>query len=252
MSDHLPVCIVRKHRKTRTQPHTISYRKWRNTDGHAFLDDLLNAPWTVLDMYEDPEDAVQYFNRTFVDVADAHVPLVKKKVKRQRQPIWMTPAIHGQLTKRDRLVKRARNVDTEESWAGYKEQRNAAFRAIRDAKSAFFKDAIERSKNSKDFWKVLKNAMGPNEKPSVSSVKREEFVIHDPEDIANTFNEFFASVASKYRSSSGGNADLKALKEFVQAKMPSSYTFEIPQISESFIMQYLSSIQPNKATGLDG
>ena len=93
--------------------------------------------------------------------------------------------------------------------------------------------------------------MGPNEKPSVSSVKREEFVIHDPEDIANTFNEFFASVASKYRSSSDGNADLKALKKFVQAKMPSCSTFEIPQISESFVMPYLSSIQPNKATGLD-
>ena len=35
----------------------------------------------VLDMFEDPDDATDYFNKTFLSVADAHAPLVQKRVK---------------------------------------------------------------------------------------------------------------------------------------------------------------------------
>ena len=95
MSDHLPVGIVTKYRKRSIQniEKTIKYRKWKNFSEQAFQDDLEKAPWNVLDMHDDPDDAIQFFNRTFLDVADDRVPLLTKRVKRQRQPTWMTPVI---------------------------------------------------------------------------------------------------------------------------------------------------------------
>ena len=95
MSDHLPVGIVTKYRKRSIQniEKTIKYRKWKNFSEQAFQDDLEKAPWNVLDMRDDPDEAIQFFNRTFLDVADDRVPLLTKRVKRQRQPTWMTPVI---------------------------------------------------------------------------------------------------------------------------------------------------------------
>ena len=95
MSDHLPVGIVTKYRKRSIQniEKTIKYRKWKNFSEQAFQDDLEKAPWNVLDMHDDPDEAIQFFNRTFLDVADDRVPLLTKRVKRQRQPTWMTPVI---------------------------------------------------------------------------------------------------------------------------------------------------------------
>ena len=95
MSDHLPVGIVTKYRKRSIQniEKTIKYRTWKNFSEQAFQDDLEKAPWNVLDMHDDPDDAIQFFNRTFLDVADDRVPLLTKRVKRQRQPTWMTPVL---------------------------------------------------------------------------------------------------------------------------------------------------------------
>ena len=95
MSDHLPVGIVTRYRKRSIQniEKTIKYRKWKNFSEQAFQDDLEKAPWNVLDMHDDPDEAIQFFNRTFLDVADDRVPLLTKRVKRQRQPTWMTPVI---------------------------------------------------------------------------------------------------------------------------------------------------------------
>lgn len=95
MSDHLPVGIVTKYRKRSIQniEKTMKYRKWKNFSEQAFQDDLEKAPWNVLDMHDDPDEAIQFFNRTFLDVADDRVPLLTKRVKRQRQPTWRTPVI---------------------------------------------------------------------------------------------------------------------------------------------------------------
>lgn len=74
---------MRKYRKRSIQniEMTIKYHKWKNFSEEAFQDDLEEAPWSVLDM----------FNRTFLYVADDHVPLLTKRVKRQGQSTWMTP-----------------------------------------------------------------------------------------------------------------------------------------------------------------
>ena len=126
MSDHLPVCIVRKYRKRSIQniEKTIKYRKWKNFSEQALQEDLEKAPWNVLDMYDDPNDAIQFCNRTFLDVADDHVPLLSKRVKRQREPAWMQPVILTNIVHRDRLLIKARELDTPELWKEYREQRN--------------------------------------------------------------------------------------------------------------------------------
>ena len=54
MSDHLPVCVVRKYQKRQkqSQHHTITYRDCKNFDEQAFLRDLNSAPWCTMEMFD--------------------------------------------------------------------------------------------------------------------------------------------------------------------------------------------------------
>ena len=96
--------------------------------------------------------------------------------------------------------------------------------------------------------------MGSNDKPTVSTIRTENKVTHEPLEIANAFNEFFVSVASKFRTSgeSDQEPEEKVLKEFVRTRISTAITFDTPKITPSFIGKYLSHLQTKKAAGLDG
>ena len=84
MSDHLPMCVVWKYQKRQkqSQHHTITYRDCKNFDEQAFLRDLNTAPWSSMEMFDDPDDALDFFNKMFLDIVDAHVPLVQERVRK--------------------------------------------------------------------------------------------------------------------------------------------------------------------------
>ena len=164
----------------------------------------------------------------------------------------MTTIIYRQIVQRDRLLKQARELDTLKVWQQYKEQRNITFRSIREAKRKFFHDCQENSQDPKEFWRLLKTAMGSNDKPTVSTIRTENNLTHDPLEIANALNEFFVSVASKFGTSSDQEPEQKVLKDFVRTRTSTAITFDIPKITPSFIGKYLSHFQTKKAAGLDG
>ena len=126
----------------------------------------------------------------------------------------MSPDIYGNIVQRDRLLKAARDQDTPEAWKAYKDQRNKTFRLIRSAKGNFFQDSQHNSTSPKEFWKHLKSALGTTLRPTVSAINVEERVSRDPVEIANAFNEFFVSVAAKFRSVAKMELDMRSLAEF--------------------------------------
>lgn len=90
-------------------------------------------------MRHDQDEAIQFFNWTFLDVAVDHVPLLTKR------EAWMTPVIHDIIVHRDSLLKKVPKLDTPE------EQRNEMFRSIRRTTRTFFHDSLENSRDSREF-----------------------------------------------------------------------------------------------------
>ena len=78
--------------------------------------------------------------------------------------------------------------------------------------------------------------------------------ILDPEQTADTFNKvFFVSIHESYNTTNiQSSYENKKLETFVQSKLPSDLNFEIPSISETFVKNQLASLDPKKATGIDG
>ena len=61
MSDHYPVCFVHKYRGIKSGKFShdeISYRNFKNLNHNEFVADLDNAPWSLLDMFDDVNEKV--------------------------------------------------------------------------------------------------------------------------------------------------------------------------------------------------
>ena len=151
------------------------------------------------------------------------------------------------IVHRDRLLKKARQLDTPDAWKECRVQRNKTFRSIRRANSSFFHDSLQNSRHSRNLrtlWVPLKAFYSRNTKRRLYHAQ--------PVKIANAINKFFVTVASKYQSSNDVDLQLTALKEFVRGRNSSAITFDIPEISHSAVFKHLSPLLPTKAPGPDG
>ena len=69
LSDHYPVCFVRHLRANYDRKHghtTIKYRSYKNFDEKAFLADLEVVPWSVIEQFDDVDDALDTWEKLFM------------------------------------------------------------------------------------------------------------------------------------------------------------------------------------------
>ena len=65
ISDHFPVIYTKRTNKNigKGPVHTtIKYRYLKNFNSDTFLEELSNQPWSLIDMFTDPDDALDTFN----------------------------------------------------------------------------------------------------------------------------------------------------------------------------------------------
>ena len=95
--DHYPVCFVRQLNASDVRKHghtTIKYRSYKHFD-------IGSVPWSIIEMFDDVDDALHAWEMLFMDVVKVHVPLRERRVKRLRQPGWLTDDITAAMSTRD-------------------------------------------------------------------------------------------------------------------------------------------------------
>ena len=88
ISDHSLIYCIVKAGVPKATPRTIEYRSYRGFDENAFIQDLNNVPWHIVDDENNVNDAVLTWNKLFTEVVDSHAPLKKRRVKGTTAP-WM-------------------------------------------------------------------------------------------------------------------------------------------------------------------
>ena len=197
ISDHFPVCLTRKITKDfdKGPVHKfISYRDTKSFDESAFVSDLENQPWSVIDIFDNANDALDYFSTLFNSVLSKHAPEKKKRVKKAKQPNWMTQDISDAMRKRDGY--KLRNTEQYRFW------RNKTKSLIHDSKINYYTNSINSNhKNPKQLWQNLHDITGKSIKQSTNFIDDENGIpIVDPEAIANRFNDHFTSLHEKHHS----------------------------------------------------
>lgn len=90
LSDHYPICFVHKARvpkSPKSHNDTVKYQSFKNLDRDRSIYDLNNAPWSLLDIFENVDDKLDTWELT------QHTPIVEKRVKRKKLPPWVNGTI---------------------------------------------------------------------------------------------------------------------------------------------------------------
>ena len=80
MSDHCLVFAVVKFKRDKVPPKIIITRNYKQVDTKALQQDMENAPWSVINIFDDIDDAAYAFNTLYNNIIKAHIPERKVKV----------------------------------------------------------------------------------------------------------------------------------------------------------------------------
>ena len=119
------------------------------------------------------------------------------------------------------------------------------------AKKETYQFKIEEGKDDpRSIWKIF-NEVGmknkENDKNMNSKIKLEENVITNESEVAEVFNNYFASKLKEPII----NSDFELLNSFIGSKVPSNTDFQIPFTNQTFIRKFLLNLNVRKSTGLD-
>ena len=130
------------------------------------------------------------------DIIDDMCPLKSMKLKDKGKP-WYTKELMERIHDKDLMRKRAKKNDRTEDWELAKRFRNETNRAIRNAKSDYIKESIEKNANdAKQFWKKI-NSILPSHNKGSSTINLIDTKLNKPvprEQTATYINNFFSTI----------------------------------------------------------
>ena len=134
----------------------------------------------------------------------------------------------------------------------FKKYRNILNRVIECSKRLYYKQLVKKNKqNSKKLWKIVNNIVSTK---STSSCKIKGVldecgeIVNDPKCVGNLMNKNFVNIADNL---------LKERKDVVDVKIDECFSdsvkndFVFSEISDSEIMNYIKTMNPNKSVRSD-
>ena len=106
----------------------------------------------------------------------------------------------------------------------------------------------KNSGNSREIWRTINQAMSCNTKTdnSITSIKTEERLISDTNEIAEVFNQHFTDIGPRLASKLDNSS--KSFEEYITTTRSS---FHLQAVDRDTVLKVLTSVSPAKATGLD-
>ena len=81
ISDHSMVYGEMTEKVKKPTTKALVHRQTKTTDFDNFSKDLLDAPWHVGEIFDDLDDAYDYWRNLFDSIANEHAPMRKKRVR---------------------------------------------------------------------------------------------------------------------------------------------------------------------------
>jgi len=109
ISDHDLVYVTLRLKKACSKPVYITTRSFKHYS-LVFNNDVLLAPWSIVDVFDDVEDKLYAFDLLFTEILDRHAPVKTFKACGKPNPC-VTDNIHGLMKTRDDWCKKAKKTN---------------------------------------------------------------------------------------------------------------------------------------------
>ena len=258
ISDHLPqfAIIPNMFGNISGNKSNIYERDWSKFDRENFILDYFSADWE--DLLKIDECNVDNSTKIYLDkinmLLDTYAPLKKinkYKLKFKSRP-WITLGLQKSISVKNKLLANFINkkdpILKEEFHTNYKKYRNLLSTLMKKSKQAYYDKYFERNWNNiKNTWKGIKSLISlktvASSVPTVLSLDNGD-TITNPYDIANTFNNYFASIAKTTKKII--KYSHKHFSDYLSNE--SSRIFLRPTDKEE-IANIISSLNSNKTSG---
>ncbi len=123
---------------------------------------------------------------------------------------------------------------------------------VNKGKTSYYRNLIEANiKDSKKLWGLL-NEIAPKVKSATPvTLKVGDTTLAVPQDISESFNNFFAHIASSILDNMDNHHESSHdnLKHFINSKVDDSMSFNIPLVDYEYVLKELLSLESGKAVG---
>ena len=157
---------------------------------------LQNAPWNVLEMFDDVNDASDYFTKLLLETTKDFIPFRIVKINPRDKP-WMTSQVKHAFRIRDKLHKKWKKSCLSQDLENYKRSRHRANYAKSLAKLNHFNRIGEKladpNTSSKEYWHLVKLLYGTKIDAGIPPLKDNDTIYSTAKEKADLLNRHFAS-----------------------------------------------------------
>ena len=217
------------------------------SDENNFKRDIESVPWHFVGSYDDPIKAWETWKKFFLQIANKHAPIKKRRVRKISAP-WLTAEIKKLMWERDHLKRKAVITKDESDWLSFKTKKNLVNYKIRNSKQQYYNSYFSNNVGrTKETWKGINSILSKAKK----SIKIPKIVVNgseisDPEAISNAFNEYFTEIGPNLAAQIPTNTS-----SAVDNINRNDLVFELHEVSTVQISRLVDKLSICKASGLD-
>ena len=206
ISDHLAQFISVPNLTKSNKPEKVHKRCYKKFDKDNFVEDISSVDWNKHIDEENVNDSIAIFLKLFDSVLDKHAPfkLMTNKEMKLRDKPWITSGILKSIKIKDSTHKKyikAKNAETKYNlFLKFKSYRNSVSNLLKLSKKNYYTEYFNSNINNiKGTWKGIKEIINlkSSKKLQPSNLSVNNKLITDKSSVANAFNDFFSTIATK-------------------------------------------------------
>ena len=255
ISDHLSqFLIIHDQQKVTTELYK-TVRDWSKFDTDTFARKISELDWNqiLLPLRNDVNLSFNRFFDTIDSLLEESAPLKKVQIHEMSSSVnpWITRGLLNSIKIRNKLHKSYLGAKNPESKSFYlerfKKYRNAITSLCRVSKNNYYQSYFrENSANISKVWKGINSLLGRKVRPPApSSILIGEETETDPQIIANTFNEFYASIAEEIRAEIPRNP--RSFSAYLRD--PNPRNLFLSPVTKNEVICCISNLDSSKASG---
>ncbi len=169
------------------------------------MESLSHCPFSVMQMFDDPDDQYYVFNTLFSTVVNEFYP-IKTKVTKHKPPPYMNSNYRKNLYKKSQLDNKRKLYPSASNHEVFRVQRNKCVKLRNSAiREHIASKCSEGAKGGREFWQVvgpfLNSKSSKNKSSHIDLIKNDE-VISDQIKVCNILNTHFINKPANIGNSS--------------------------------------------------
>ena len=236
--------------KLKAKPKILNVRNYKRFNLATFQEDIKQIPFDqIKNFVRDPNEMWEIWKRFFLDCLNKHAPITQLKVKGNHMP-YVTSKLRSLIRTRDYL--KTKTVKTGSSFIrqAFIQLRGRVYSLLLKSRNDYYTNRINGNKgNMKNTWKILKHAIGIENKDSTVEILNSEGQQNSNTcEIVEAFNEHFVNKVGKRLVNEISQSACSPTANIDKANT----RFEFMEISASNIVKVIKKLISGKAMGLDG